>query len=87
MNSDPDFHPIYTVAKTVIEQRSSDGCLADGAARAAADDLLDHWAGAIRDWGDGGPDAVAVEKMILGDLRDVVAALQEVIDEISGERV
>ena len=86
MNSDPNFHPIYTVAKTAIEQRSSAGCLADGAARAAADELLAHWTDAIRDWGAGGPDAVAVERMILGDLRDAVAALQAVIEEISGVR-
>jgi hypothetical protein len=58
--------------------------LADGAARAAADELLDHWSNAIRDWGGGGPTAVEVEKMILGDLRDAVAAMQEVIDQIAG---
>jgi hypothetical protein len=81
-SSDPNFHPIYTLAKTAIEQRSSDGCLADGAARAAADELLAHWGCAIRNWGGCGPGAAEVEKMIVGDLRDVAAALMEVADEI-----
>jgi hypothetical protein len=85
MNSDPNFHPIYTVAKTAIEQLR-DVCLSYGAARAAGEELLAHWTDAIRDWGGGGPSGPDVEQMILGDLRDTVAALEEVIDQISGQR-
>jgi hypothetical protein len=84
MNSAPEFHPIFTVARDAIEQLSGESCLYEGAARAAADNLLDHWRDAIRCWGNGGPDAPTVEKMILGDLRHVINSLEGLLDDIAG---
>jgi hypothetical protein len=81
-NSDPDSHPIFTVADTAIGQLGG-ACLADDTAAAAGGVLLQHWREAIRDWGTGGPTAPEVERMIVGDLDDAINALEQLRETIA----
>jgi len=77
-NSTPEFHPIYTVAKTAIQQMGG-ACLAEDAAAAAGGLLLGHWSGAIRDWSESGPSGPEVERMILGDIRDCIEQMEQLL--------
>ena len=74
----PDFHPIYSVAKTAIDQMGG-ACLADDAAAAAAILLLRHWEDAIPNWGGDGPSGPEVERMILGDIRDCIDQMEALL--------
>lgn len=80
-NSDPTHHPIYSVAKTAIDQMGG-ACLADDAAAAAAILLLRHWDDAIPNWGGGGPSGPEVERMILGDIRDCIEQLEQLLQRV-----
>jgi len=73
-----DHHPIYSVAKTAIDQMGG-ACLADDAAAAAAVLLLRHWEDAIPNWGGDGPSGPEVERMILGDIRDAIDQMEALL--------
>ena len=73
-----EHHPIYSVAKTAIDQMGG-ACLADDAAAAAAILLLRHWEDAIPNWGGDGPSGPEVERMILGDIRDCIDQLESLL--------
>ena len=81
-DSDPDSHPMFTVAATAIGQLGG-ACLADDTAAAAGEVLLEHWRGAIRDWDIVGPTAPEVERMIVGDLDDAINALEQLRETIT----
>lgn len=80
-NSDPMHHPIFSVAKTAIDQMGG-ACLAEDSAEAAAAVLLIHWADAIRNWDDDGPSGPEVERMITGDIRDVIDQMEQLLRRI-----
>lgn len=80
-NTNPEFHPILTLAQTAIGQLKGT-CLAEDAAEAAGRVLTEHWVNAIRDWGSDGPDAIDVERMITGDIRDSIDALERLLAAI-----
>ena len=77
----PDFYPIYSVAKTAIDQMGG-ACLADDAAAAAALLLLRHWEDAIPNWGGDGPSGPEVERMILGDIRDCIDQMEQLLHRV-----
>ena len=74
-------HPIYSVAKTAIDQMGG-ACLAEDAAAAAAILLMQHWEDAIPNWGGDGPSGPEVERMILGDIRDCIDQLEQLLHRI-----
>jgi len=76
-----EHHPIYSVAKTAIDQMGG-ACLADDAAAAAAVLLLRHWEDAIPNWGGTGPSGPEVERMILGDIRDCIDQMEQLLHRI-----
>lgn len=76
-----DDHPIYTVAKTAIDQLGG-ACLASDAAAAAAILLLRHWEDAIPNWSEGGPSGPEVERMITGDIRDTIDSMEALLRSI-----